>query len=290
MSRVKTLLGSTTQFSLVTDASTHSCKEVIVSLCHADDCSIVVPITIRGQGNITVNDADLPSLSHLRDLAAKQKLERESAYHFIKAISHELDVLTGGRVNIETFKVDSDKRRPVKPGERRVRTTRPGMLHVGGLSDNNAEGLSDNNAEGLNENDLYVTEHVAYIQNVDDGSSVPVLPTDPSWQIQQPMLTLSIDQGGVGMAAAAFLIKDHMLHIRCDKIHRVIRDYKLAISHAADGLFLKAQLHSGYIFPSITSLSTRATFLNKRRTWSKHFLQQSNLFEVWIFVLKCFVA
>ena len=134
----------------------------------------MVPITICKQGQINVTDVDLPSFSQLSGIAEKQKIERESAYHFIKAISHELDVLTS-------------------------------------------------------------------------GSLVPVLPTNLSWQTQQPMLTLRVDQGGVGMAAAAFLLKDHMLHTRCDKIHRVVRETKLAIGHAADGLFLKAQLHSGYI-------------------------------------------
>ena len=88
------------QLSLVTDASTHSNREVVVSLCHADDHSMMVPITICKQGQINVADVDLPSFSQLSNIAEKQRIERESAYHFIKAISHELDVLTSGRVNI----------------------------------------------------------------------------------------------------------------------------------------------------------------------------------------------
>ena len=136
-------------------------------------------------------------------------------------------MLTSGRVNIATFKIDGDTSRPVKPGEHRVRRSQQGMLHVGDHIDNaeghsdNAEGHSDN-AEGLSDNDggnrdndindgfIYVTEHVAHIRKV-DGSLVPALPTNLSWQTQQPMLTLSIDQGGVGMAAAAFLLEDHTL-------------------------------------------------------------------------------
>lgn len=35
--RARVLLRNAMQFSLVTDASTHSNKEVVVSLCHADD-------------------------------------------------------------------------------------------------------------------------------------------------------------------------------------------------------------------------------------------------------------
>ena len=108
LTRARVLLRNATQFSLATDASTRSSKEVVVSLCHADDHSLKVPITICKQGQINVTDVDLPSFSQLRDIAEKQKIERESAYHFIKAISHELDVLTSGRVNIATFKIDGD--------------------------------------------------------------------------------------------------------------------------------------------------------------------------------------
>ena len=142
-----------TQFSLATDASTHSNKEVVVSLCHADDHSTMVPITICKQGQSNVTDVDLPSFSQLGDITEKQKIERESAYHFIKAISHELGVLPSGRVNIATFKIDEDtfSRRPVKPGEHRARRSQQGMLHVGDHIDN-AEGHSDN-AEGLSDND-----------------------------------------------------------------------------------------------------------------------------------------
>ena len=69
---------------------------------------MMVPITICKQGQINVADVDLPSFSQLSNIAEKQRIERESAYHFIKAISHELDVLTSGRVNIAgtRFQVD----------------------------------------------------------------------------------------------------------------------------------------------------------------------------------------
>ena len=112
-----------------------------------------------------------------------------------------------------------------------------------------------------------------------DGS--PVLPTNLSWQMQQPTLTLSIDQGGVGMAAAAFLLKDHMLHTRCDKIHRVVRDYKLAIGHAADGLFLKAQLHSGYIFSINYKPFNKGNFFEQKKDMVEAFLATKQLLRSW---------
>ena len=195
LKRARVLLRNATQFSLVTDASTHSDTEVVVSLCHADDHSMMVPIAICKQGQIDVTDVDLPSFSQLSDIAEKQKIERERAYHFIKAISHALDVLTSGRVNIATFKIDGDTStsRPVKSGEHRVRRSQQGMLHVGDHSDNaeghsdNAEGLSDNvgghRDNDINDGFIYVTEHVAHVRKV-DGSLVPVLPTNLPWQMQ----------------------------------------------------------------------------------------------------------
>ena len=108
LKRARVLLRNAMQFSLVTDASTHSNKEVVVNLYHVDDHSMMVPIAICNQGQINVTDVDLPSFSQLSDIAKKQKIERESAYHCIKAISNELDVLTSGRVNIATFKIDGD--------------------------------------------------------------------------------------------------------------------------------------------------------------------------------------
>ena len=46
----------------------------------------------------------------------------------------------------------------------------------------------------------------------------------------------------------AFALQGHRIHVRFDKIHRCIRDYKLAIGRAMGGIFLKTQLHSSYIF------------------------------------------
>ena len=130
LKRARVLLRNAMQFSLVTDASTHSNKEVVVNLYHVDDHSMMVPITICNQGQINVTDVDLPSFSQLSDIAKKQKIERESAYHCIKAISNELDVLTSGRVNIATFKIDGDtfSSRPAKPGEHRARRSQQGNL------------------------------------------------------------------------------------------------------------------------------------------------------------------
>ena len=46
----------------------------------------------------------------------------------------------------------------------------------------------------------------------------------------------------------AYAMCDNMVHVKCDKIHRAIRDFKNSMSRCLKGLFLSAQLHSSYIF------------------------------------------
>ena len=63
-------------------------------------------------------------------------------------------------------------------------------------------------------------------------------------------LILCPDEGSVGMAgvgAAAFYLKK-MIWVKPDKIHRVIRDLKLAEGHCCGKIFEKAKLWSAYLF------------------------------------------
>ena len=63
-------------------------------------------------------------------------------------------------------------------------------------------------------------------------------------------LLLGLDEGSVGtagVAAAAFLRKKK-IWINPDKIHRVIRDLKLAEGHCCNKLFEEAELWSAYLF------------------------------------------
>ena len=63
-------------------------------------------------------------------------------------------------------------------------------------------------------------------------------------------LILCLDEGSIGMAgvgAAAFYLKK-MVWVKPDKIHRVIRDLKLAEGHCCGKIFEKAKLWSAYLF------------------------------------------
>ena len=63
-------------------------------------------------------------------------------------------------------------------------------------------------------------------------------------------LILCLDEGSIGMAgvgAAAFYLKK-MVWVKPDKIHRVIRDLKLAEGHCCGKIFEKTKLWSAYLF------------------------------------------
>ena len=85
-------------------------------------------------------------------------------------------------------------------------------------------------------------------ENEKNNTSLAILPQQKGWWQKVPLLVLSLDQGPVGTAGMAFALQGHRIHVRFDKIHRCIRDYKLAIGRAMGGIFLKTQLHSSYIF------------------------------------------
>ena len=59
--------------------------------------------------------------------------------------------------------------------------------------------------------------------------SLPILPQEKFWWRSVPLLVLSLDQGPIGTAGMAFALQGHRIHVKFDKIHRCIRDCKLAL-------------------------------------------------------------
>ena len=95
--------------------------------------------------------------------------------------------------------------------------------------------------------------YVSFLRTMsEDGEEItnvlPVLPESERWWLNIPTLVLGLDQGSIGLAGMAYAMRENMVHVKCDKIHRVIRDFKNCLSRCLKGLFLKAQLHSSYIF------------------------------------------
>ena len=82
------------------------------------------------------------------------------------------------------------------------------------------------------------------VRNEMKNISMAILPQQKHWWRSAPVLVLSLDQGPIGTAGMAFALQGHRIHVRFDKIHRCIRDYKLALGRAMREIFPKTQLHS----------------------------------------------
>ena len=109
------------------------------------------------------------------------------------------------------------------------------------------------------------------VRNELSNISVPILPQEKYWWRSVPLLVLSLDQGPIGTAGMAFALQGHRIHVKFDKIHRCIRDYKLALGRAMGGVFLKTQLHSSYIFGLNYKPFNTGLFHEQKRRCLKHF-------------------
>ncbi len=88
---------------------------------------------------------------------------------------------------------------------------------------------------------------LSFLQNKDTGENRAVLPPEVA---SVRTLTLGLDEGSIctaGVAAAAFQQKT-TVWARFDKIHRIIRDLKLAENGICDNVFAKAKLWSAYLY------------------------------------------
>jgi len=206
-------------YNIVADQATHSCCETLVTLAYSweNNLAAVLATQIIPPGkHLTRMDHDMPH--EVAVLAAKRKLERVAAFRQMQAISHQLHHLTQGSITLDHFVLpDNVNLRPVAPHE--VRFVRKGDV-----------------------------QDAACVQGDDnDGGIKQVLPDD---FVDAPLLVLSLDQGSIGAAGVAYAINelDMMLSCRFDKFHRLVRDMKLALAHCVDGVFLKTQLFSAYIY------------------------------------------
>ena len=121
-------------------------------------------------------------------------------------------------------------------------------------------------------------------QDEEITSVFPVLPESDRWWLNIPILVLGLDQGSIGLAGMAFAMRDNMVHVKCDKIHRAIRDFKNSMSRCLKGLFLKAQLHSSYIFALNYKPFGSGGFFSQKREMLEKFIsttspQDSNIWD-----------
>ena len=120
------------------------------------------------------------------------------------------------------------------------------------------------------------------VENEKNNTSLAILPQQKAWWQNVPLLVLSLDQGPVGTAGMAFALQGHRIHVRFDKIHRCIRDYKLAIGRAMGGIFLKTQLHSSYIFGLNYKPFGSGLYSSQKQTMMASFCEsQTILSDLW---------
>ena len=113
-------------------------------------------------------------------------------------------------------------------------------------------------------------------QDEEITSVFPVLPESDRWWLNIPILVLGLDQGSIGLAGMAFAMRDNMVHVKCDKIHRAIRDFKNSMSRCLKGLFLKAQLHSSYIFALNYKPFGSGGFFSQKREMLEKFISTTS--------------
>ena len=88
---------------------------------------------------------------------------------------------------------------------------------------------------------------MVFVANQDTGSRRAVLPLEVE---MVRTLLIGLDEGSIGMAgvAAAAFQQKAAVWARFDKIHRIIRDLKLASAHCCGKVFEKTKLWSSYIY------------------------------------------
>ena len=132
-------------------------------------------------------------------------------------MSHQLSVLTNGKLNLDSFILESLVHvRAVEQGEVRILRT------IG-------------------------NKQVAFL--ISAGNETRICQLSVSAE-HFPLLVLGLDQGSIGSSGSAFSINclGALVVCRFDKIHRSTRDTKLSLKHCMHGRFLKAQLFSAHVF------------------------------------------
>ena len=238
---VSSLVGAS-HFNLVSDASKHSGMEVLVSVIfsHENQTAGLPPLQVILPCDALLAPGELDLTSLVEQLAKDNKLQRLAAYRQLQAISHQLQLSTGGRFNLTSFGVPEYLRlSPVEPGQtrfcHRVTDAQGSSMRLAGIEFESAAEADPDQMELTDRQEQFL---------------LPSEAENPNWWLNVPILTLQLDQGGTGMAGAAYAIHHlgHLIHVRWDIFHRCIRDLKLSLQYSCRGIFLQAQMHSNYMW------------------------------------------
>lgn len=245
----------TRSLAIVTDASTHGTQDLQVSIAYdaVSDAAVyctnqVMSVSKKvAPGELNVDDT-------IERILARQEAERIKSYRFLQALSHQVSVLTNGRMDLSSFEPSNEWASLVKP------------LVPGSFRHASAETRSI------------------------DMSGHQMFPLDAASNVH--MLTLLMDQGSVGMAAGGFMMGSHMM-VSCDWdiYHRLANDMKLAAEKCG---LVQAQLACQYIWGiNYKPFGTGAFFAEKQEALSYFFEVESFDFQTatyqYCFVLYCLV-
>jgi hypothetical protein len=197
---------NTKKFAVAADPSTYSGEKTLVSvLIDVETKSACFPpVQVLPASNM-FSPLDHPDMTdRMKLLAYEGRIERSAAYREWQALSNAIAKTAG--VSLDDFRIpDGILWKPVGPGQvRTADTSNP-------------------------------TFDVPLVANAVDGRAATVAPHRVLGNLRQ--LTLCLDSGSVGRAAASFA-KNHLglnLFVVWDKYHRLIRDLKLAAEKAAGG-------------------------------------------------------
>ena len=241
------------QINFIADGSTQSTRDCLVTVAWANEISAGVFAPMQVMKTRPVSPQDRFDDTLLLQISKRRKLERVAAFRQLQAVSHQISILHRGRMDLASFSIaPSLGQRPVKAGESRV-------TFVAGKDDIDIRRCHDwleqnpGPAGGrVPRGSVPAFPSVSFLITKSDDEEItnvlPVLPESERWWLNLPVLVLGLDQGSIGLAGMAFAMRENMVRVKCDKIHRAIRDFKNSMSRCLKGLFLKAQLHSSYIF------------------------------------------
>jgi hypothetical protein len=209
-------------FNIVTDASTHSCRDTLVSVCYSWEQDLAVHMTAQvmppGKDLTHYDQGAMPS--HIALLCAERKLQRVAAWRQLQCLSNQLNLLVSK--DLDDFQLPSN--------------VFVQAVHVG--SPDSDVRVVRRGPPGGRDTALIL------------GSNGTVRQVLPAGLETVPLLVTGLDQGSVGSAGMAYAINELgcCMHAKFDKFHRIIRDIKLSISHCCSGVFQKAMLYSSYLW------------------------------------------
>ena len=209
--------GGPHHWNVVADPGTHAYKDCLVSLIYSWELNAgCYPKWTQLLPGKSLAPGEVDLLSCTEEARRNNKLERVSAFRQLQGLSHQINLVSGGRLTLDSFSApELSTLRAVEHNERRILIARGGQ-------------------------DLHL------IENTVTGDTIEVLPLS----VTDVMLcNMMLDQGSPGAAGVAFasgyLCK--MIEAKFDKIHRLINDLKGAERDCMGGVFSKTKFFSSYL-------------------------------------------